>query len=64
MAGTPQQYRVLVGINYPPDNRRAEIGDIVNDLPDYAIDRLLKDGIIEKAEPAPTKAQQRKEVTK
>lgn len=52
MAGTPQQYRVLVGINYPPDNRRAEIGDIVDDLPDYAIKGLLNAEVIAEVEPA------------
>lgn len=40
------QYRVLVGIDYPP-NKRAEIGDVVNDLPGGAIKDLLKDGFIE-----------------
>lgn len=60
MAGTPEQYRVLVGINYPPDNRRAEIGDVVDDLPDYAIADLLKAEVIAKAEPA----RQKKDVTK
>lgn len=43
------QYRVLAGIDYPP-NKRAEIGDVVNDLPGGAIKDLLRDGVIEPAE--------------
>jgi hypothetical protein len=49
------QYRVLAGIDYPP-NKRAEIGEIVTDLPGSAIKSLLEIGAIEsldgkKAEP-------------
>jgi len=40
-------YRVLVGLNYPPDNTRAEIGDIVSDLPSKAIADLLAINAIE-----------------
>ena len=47
-------YRVLVGLNYPPNDTRAEVGDIVNNLPSKAIADLLAinaievfDGIIE-----------------
>lgn len=43
------QYRVLVGIDYPP-NKRAEIGDVVNDLPGGAIKDLLANGYIEPAD--------------
>lgn len=43
------QYRALVGIDYPP-NKRAEIGDVVSDLPGSAIKDLLKDGFIEAAD--------------
>lgn len=46
-------YRVLVGINYPPDDKRAEEGDTVDDLPDYAIEGLLSGGIIEPVTEAP-----------
>lgn len=40
------KYRVLKGIDYPP-NKRAEAGDVVEDLPATAIKWLLEDGIIE-----------------
>ena len=40
------QYRVLAGIDYPP-NKRAEIGDLVSDLPGSAIKSLLEIGAIE-----------------
>lgn len=52
-------YRVLTGLSYPPD-RRAEAGDIVDDLPSKSIKWLLVKGHIEevkggaKAAPAPT----------
>jgi hypothetical protein len=49
-------YRVLVGINYPPDDKRAEVGDIVSDLPDFATSKLLAAGVIEKASGAPVDA--------
>lgn len=48
MASKPK-YRVLVGMDYP-ENRRAEAGDVVTDLPDHAINYLLRDGKIEKAD--------------
>lgn len=41
------KYKVLVGLNYPPNNRRAEVGDVVTDLPDFAVSKLLKAGVIE-----------------
>jgi hypothetical protein len=40
------KYRVLQGIDYPP-NKRAEIGDVVEDLPATAIKWLLESGVIE-----------------
>jgi hypothetical protein len=40
------KYRVLQGIDYPP-NKRAEIGDVVDDLPATAIKWLLESGAIE-----------------
>lgn len=46
------RYRVLQGIDYPP-NKRAEIGDVVEDLPTSAIKWLLSDGYIEDAAKAP-----------
>lgn len=42
----PVKYRVLTGMNYPPE-RRAEVGDIVTDIPDFAIKKLLHNGDIE-----------------
>lgn len=42
-------YRVLTGIDYPPD-KRAEAGDIVDDLPGKSIKWLVACGAIEKAE--------------
>lgn len=42
-----QKYRVLAGINYPPRDKRAEPGDVVDDIPLISIDWLLRDGIIE-----------------
>ena len=47
MAAKAPKYKVLVGINYPPDNKRAEPGTTVSDLPDYAIEPLLRQGVIE-----------------
>ena len=43
------EYQVLVGIDYPPD-KRAEPGDIVNDLPVKSISWLLAGGHIKLAE--------------
>lgn len=51
-------YRVLVGLDYPPD-RRAEAGDVVEDLPGKSIKWLTEQGLIEpadKAKPAPKAA--------
>jgi hypothetical protein len=42
------KYRVLQGIDYPP-NKRAEMGDVVEDLPPTAIKWLLESGLIEDA---------------
>jgi hypothetical protein len=39
------EYRVLRGIDYPP-NKRAEIGAIVSDLPKESVSWLLASGII------------------
>lgn len=50
MAAKAPKYRVLTGLNYPPDNRRAEPGDVVDDLPDYSIEPLLRAGVIESAD--------------
>ena len=40
------QYRVLTGIDYPPD-RRAESGTIVSDIPEKSAKWLLDQGLIE-----------------
>ena len=42
-------YRVLAGISYPP-NKRAEIGDVVDDLPSRSIKWLVDAGCIEKVD--------------
>lgn len=46
------RYRVLQGIDYPP-NKRAEIGDVVEDLPANSVKWLLADGYIEDANKSP-----------
>jgi hypothetical protein len=43
------RYRVLSGIDYPP-NKRAEAGKIVDDLPATSVKWLLESGIIEDAD--------------
>jgi hypothetical protein len=40
------KYRVLVGINYPPGDKRAEPGDVVDDIPPSSIGWLVRDGIV------------------
>ncbi len=40
------EYRVLAGISYPP-NKRAEVGDIVSDLPKDSITWLVESGVVE-----------------
>lgn len=63
------RYRVLMGLDYPP-NKRAEIGDIVEDLPAQSVKWLLADGLIEDAdkpkkvveEPAPAPIVAKKQV--
>lgn len=60
--GAVATYRVLAGISYPP-NKRAEVGDVVDDLPSRSISWLVAAGCIEqvdspkpkgkKAEPVP-----------
>lgn len=47
------QYRVLVGIDYPP-NKRAEAGDVVDDLPGSSTKWLLTEGFIEAVDGKPT----------
>jgi hypothetical protein len=49
------QYRVLQGIDYPP-NKRAEVGEIVSDLPATSIKWLLEIGAIEDSSKPASKA--------
>ena len=44
-------YRVIQGIDYK--GRRAEAGDIVDDIPVKSVKWLTEQGIIEKADTAP-----------
>lgn len=44
------KHKVLIGLNYPP-NRRAEPGDVVDDIPDFAVHKLEHGGVIERVEP-------------
>jgi hypothetical protein len=41
------KYRVLIGLNYPPGDKRAEPGDIVDDIPPGSAGWLLDAGAIE-----------------
>lgn len=47
--GAVATYRVLTGISYPP-NKRAEAGDLVDDLPSRSIKWLAGSGAIEKVD--------------
>jgi len=47
------RYRVLQGIDYPP-NKRAEVGDVVEDIPAQSVKWLLDSEIIEDTD-KPTK---------
>jgi hypothetical protein len=51
------KYKVNVGINYPP-GKRAEPGDVVDDIPIGSLPDLLSQGVIEVADekPKPTPA--------
>lgn len=42
------QYRVLVGLDYPP-GKRAEAGQVVDDIPAKSVKWLTEQGYIEKA---------------
>jgi hypothetical protein len=51
MADKPR-YKVLTGMNYPPNNTRAGTGSVVDDIPKTSIPWLLSDGhIVETTEP-------------
>lgn len=43
------KYRILIGMDYPP-GKRAEAGDIVDDLPAKSAGWLLEQGCIELVE--------------
>lgn len=45
-------HKVLIGIDYPP-NRRAEIGDVVDDIPATSVAWLIAQGAIEETEAKP-----------
>jgi hypothetical protein len=51
------QYRVLQGIDYPP-NKRAEAGDVVGDIPAQSVKWLLDSGIIEDTDKPTKKTEQ------
>lgn len=53
-------YRVLVGLDYPP-GKRAEPGDVVDDLPKESVKWLEEDGKIEPASPPAAKPPKGKE---
>jgi len=55
-------YRVLAGISYPP-NKRAEIGDVVDDLPSRSIKWLLEAGVVEQVDTAKPKGRKFEPVT-
>ncbi len=57
------QYRVLQGIDYPP-NKRAEAGQVVSDLPPSSVKWLLESGIIEDASKPAKKIEEPKEEPK
>jgi hypothetical protein len=42
------KYLVKTGINYGDDDRRADPGDIIDDIPEEQAKRALKDGYIER----------------
>lgn len=53
-------YKVLTGLSYPPD-KRAEVGDIITDLPSQSVQWLINNGHIEdtsgtRPEPTPASA--------
>lgn len=51
-------YEVLVGMNYGPDQRRAEPGDVVDDLPEGSLGWLLEQRCIRKTD-APLKRREK-----
>lgn len=45
-----QKYKVLIGINY--DDKRAEPGDVVDDIPEKSLKWLLEQNVIEPVKPS------------
>jgi hypothetical protein len=45
-------YRVLIGLNYPPNDTRAEPGDVRDDIPPGSVGWLLEAGAIVPVDPA------------
>ena len=43
-----QRYKVITGLNYPPNGQRAGAGSVVDDLPATSIPWLVEQGHIEK----------------
>ena len=51
---TNRKYRILTGVQYPPDeNRRREPGEVVQDIPTWLGDVLERDGVIERVREHP-----------
>lgn len=49
-----RQHRILVGINYPPnEERRREPGEVVDDIPPWLAEILTRDGSIERVKETP-----------
>lgn len=47
---TSGPWLVKVGINYPPNDKRAEPGEIITDLPAISAAWMLADGVIAPAD--------------
>lgn len=51
---TYRRHRILVGLNYPPnEERRREPGEIVDDVAPWLAEVLIRDGSIERVKEAP-----------
>lgn len=48
-------YKVLVGLDYGKPSKRAEVDDVVSDLPATSIAWLVEQNLIELAETSPSK---------
>ncbi|MFI7707608.1 hypothetical protein [Nonomuraea sp. NPDC049480] len=57
-----KQYKVLAGLNYTPkgrgEERRADAGDVVDDLPTKSVGWLVEQGAIEEVSGDGVRAQQ------